>query len=164
MLIFAPKEGFPVSSNNTLMTKSIRTIDIDCHLKGRRSVIDYFSEALESPYKGDNWDGFQEVITDLGWLNCKKIVVLHHSLPSLSEEETLIYISSLDYASECWDRFDELSKRAIEEYTLRGVFIPEDCWVNHKLSMDIFFREDDRPIVEHNIQLARLKWGYPYRY
>ena len=164
MLYFIKEKDYPVLSGRNSLTKSIRTINIDCHLRGERMVIDCFSEALDSPYKNDNWDGFHEAVTDLYWLDCNEIVILHHNLPSLSDKDLLIYLFILDYASEFWDRFDELSKKAIEEYTHQEIPIPNDCWVYHKLSMDIYFREEDRAIVKHNIELAHKKWGYPYRF
>ena len=161
--------NMPFQTDNAISDshqRSVRVIHIDGALSTMLELLDSISHALETPYKKLHWDSFQDMLTELDWLDddVERIVFVHYGLPSLPKKDILLYISCLDYANEFWDRFDELSKKAIESYTSQGTPFSKDCWVYHKLSMDIYFREEDRAIVKHNIELAHKKWGYPYRF
>ena len=123
-------------------------IKITSDITSMRSIIDYIEAAVESPYVKDNWDGFLEAITDLTWLDRKRIILLHDGLPGLAPNDLKTYLEVIKIASDSWDSFDAISKEAIETYVRQGTDFGEDCWVYKKKTFDVYFREKDREAVE----------------
>lgn len=73
-----------------------RIILIDDSLQSVREVIDRIEQALDAPYDGDNWDGFDEVLRDLQWLKESRVVLIHKSLPRLTSWDLHIYLVILE--------------------------------------------------------------------
>ena len=74
------------------------SIRIDKTIIGKRGIIDYIESHINSPYTNDNWDGFEEAITDLCWLHNKEVRLIHLEWPQLESKDMETYISILKYA------------------------------------------------------------------
>lgn len=58
---------------------------------------------MDAPYEKDNWDGFRDAITDLSWLDCSSVVLVHQSLPKLNGWDMNVYLKQLYDASAEWE-------------------------------------------------------------
>lgn len=74
-------------------------------------------------YFGFNWDALFDCLKDLGWIPCRKVVLVHKALPNLQTEELKIYLEVLRDAIRDWAGDEE-----------------------HEL--EVFFRATDRCAVE----------------
>ena len=104
---------------------SSRVVYIDHTLHSEQEVIDWIEAAIEAPYEKDNWDGFAEAISDWGWLDCKTVVLVHHSLPDLDARDLGIYLDILQYE----DRFLSVNS-------------------THDRRLQIFYRLEDKDRIE----------------
>ena len=82
-------------------------VSIDHNAKGERGLIDTIANALNSPYKDDNWDGITEVLIDPFWLNDQVVRIIHYELPDLSDDEMRVYLSILKYISDEWSKKED---------------------------------------------------------
>ena len=82
---------------------SSRVVLIDNTLLSEQAVIDRIEKALDAPYEKDNWDGFRDAITDLSWLDCSSVVLVHQSLPKLNGWDMNVYLEQLYDASAEWE-------------------------------------------------------------
>lgn len=82
---------------------SSRVVLIDDTLLSEQAVIDRIEKALDTPYEKDNWDGFRDAITDLSWLDCSSVVLVHQSLPKLNGWDMNVYLKQLYDASAEWE-------------------------------------------------------------
>lgn len=82
---------------------SSRVVLIDDTLLSEQAVIDRIEKALDAPYEKDNWDGFRDAITDLSWLDCSSVVLVHQSLPKLNGWDMNVYLEQLYDASAEWE-------------------------------------------------------------
>ena len=82
---------------------SSRVVLIDDTLLSEQAVIDRIEKALDAPYEKDNWDGFRDAITDLSWLDCSSVVLVHQSLPKLNGWDMNVYLKQLYDASAEWE-------------------------------------------------------------
>ena len=80
-----------------------RVILIDASLQSKDAVIDRIEKALEAPYNEDNWDGFRDAITDLSWLACPSVVLVHKALPKMNAWDLKTYLELLYDVSKEWD-------------------------------------------------------------
>lgn len=69
-------------------------------------------------YFGFNWDALYDCLRDLSWLPCRKVVLVHESLPRLSRGDLHVYLGILR-DSVC-DRIDD------EGHELEVVFLAVD--------------------------------------
>lgn len=74
-------------------------------------------------YFGFNWDALYDCLRDLEWIPCRKVVLVHKTLPNLPEEDLKVYLEVLRDAIIDW--------AADEEHEL-----------------EVFFRTADRRAVE----------------
>jgi hypothetical protein len=67
----------------------------------RRSKICLFKGALQFPdYFGNNWDAFDECISDLSWLNAESFLIAHRDIPlASSPAEAATYLGLIENAS-----------------------------------------------------------------
>ena len=77
-------------------------ICIDSEIKGKQAIINHIERSLNSPYEKDNWDGFEEAIGELYWLDSPRIRIIHYELPSLSQVDMEIYLNILKRAHHYW--------------------------------------------------------------
>lgn len=75
---------------------------IDDTVCGKRNLIDYIEERLNSPYSGDNWDGFRDALLDLSWLSDNSVEIRHDSLPLLNQRDLQIYLEILYETERSW--------------------------------------------------------------
>lgn len=105
-------------------------IIIDNSIVGKRGIIDYIEKAINSPYECDNWDGFEEAIDDLCWLEDPHIKIIHLDLPSLSEMEMAIYLKILNDSYIFWSMAPSLDVEVIFIDTLRSTvesYLSKSC-------------------------------------
>ena len=74
-------------------------------------------------YFGFNWNALYDCLRDLGWIPCRKVVLVHDALPKLPEEDLKVYLEVLRDAILDWAGDEE-----------------------HEL--EVFFRTADRRAVE----------------
>lgn len=58
-------------------------------------------------YFGFNWDALSDCLRDLGWISCRKVVLVHQALPNLPEKDLKIYLEVLRDAIIDWVGDDE---------------------------------------------------------
>ena len=93
-----------VNNNNEIPDyPSSRAVLIDDSLLSEQAVIDRIEKALDAPYEKDNWDGFWDAITDLSWLDCSSVVLVHKTLPKLNGWDMKVYLEQLYDASAEWE-------------------------------------------------------------
>ncbi|WP_411886570.1 barstar family protein [Polaromonas sp. YR568] len=70
----------------------------------KASLFAAFESAGKFPeYFGSNWDAFFDCLRDFGWIQEKKIVILHQDLPlSENASDCRIYLETLQSAIEDW--------------------------------------------------------------
>lgn len=94
---------FTDSADSILEYPMSRVILIDASLQSKDAVIDRIEKALEAPYNEDNWDGFRDAITDLSWLACPSVVLVHKALPKMNAWDLKTYLELLYDVSKEWD-------------------------------------------------------------
>jgi len=77
---------------------------IPAGLASEHELFDAISEAAAFPgYFGRNWDALDECLRDLGWIENRKVVLVHDDLPLRNNPaECRIYIDILKYTLENW--------------------------------------------------------------
>ncbi len=77
-------------------------------ISDKRSFLKKIAEAMHFPsYYGENWDAFEECITDLGWLSASGYVLLYDHFDRFSTKkpgEWKIAFDILHSAAEHWKR------------------------------------------------------------
>jgi len=58
-------------------------------------------------YFGFNWDGLFDCLRDLRWIPCKKIVLVHASIPKLSKKDLRVYLEVLRDSILDWQNDEE---------------------------------------------------------
>ncbi|MCC4598358.1 barstar family protein [Xanthomonas campestris pv. phormiicola] len=53
-------------------------------------------------YFGFNWNALYDFLTDLGWIPCHKIVLVHDALPNLPEKDLKVYLDVLHDSVSGW--------------------------------------------------------------
>ncbi len=132
----------------TISANYDRVVILGDYIKQERMLIDTIENALESPYDKDNWDGFLDAVTDLTWLEDRKLAIIHTSLPALSKKHLKIYVEIIDIANRYWESFDQQAQELIETIKRERDEIPEDCWIYKKKIVDYYFPEEDYQFIE----------------
>ncbi|WP_425221493.1 barstar family protein [Pseudomonas sp.] len=74
-------------------------------------------------YFGFNWNALYDCLRDLGWIPCRKVVLVHNALPNLPAEDLTVYLEVLrdavldwagDEAHELEVFFRAADRRAVE--------------------------------------------------
>lgn len=58
-------------------------------------------------YFGFNWNALHDCLGDFGWIACRKVVLVHESLPKLPEMELKIYLEVLRDSVLNWSNKEE---------------------------------------------------------
>ena len=82
---------------------SSRVVLIDDTFLSEQAVIDRIEKALDAPSEQDTWYCFRDAITDLSWLDCSSVVLVHQSLPKLNGWDMNVYLEQLYDASAEWE-------------------------------------------------------------
>lgn len=69
-------------------------------------------------YFGFNWNALEDCLSDLDWINEKKIVIVHDNLPNIPSEDLNIYIKILKDVVLDW--------KNDEQHTLEVIFQEKD--------------------------------------
>lgn len=93
-------------------------------IKSKEELFDVYIDKLKLPwYFGRNWDAFDEVLTDLNWINEKTIVIYHQDLPiSLLKKDLRIYLEVLVDSVEDWTKRPIGDFEGAKEHELIVVF------------------------------------------
>jgi hypothetical protein len=94
--------------------KRARVAVLPPFIEKREELFSYYKRQLVFPYFGENWDSFEELMSDFSWLPTRHVVVLHQDLPPLPHGNISTY---LDILRSC-----VLSGRESEDYELQVVF------------------------------------------
>lgn len=74
-----------------------RLIVITDSINSKESLFGFYSNELRFPsYFGQNWDAFNDIFSDLYWLDIDRIAIYHESLPQLNEKDLRIYINLIN--------------------------------------------------------------------
>ena len=69
----------------------------------KEEILNFYAQELNFPeYFGENWDAFNECITDLNWLSQKLIKIIHTDIPLINFNDKKIYIDLLEEAVISW--------------------------------------------------------------
>ncbi|EOX3826749.1 Barstar (barnase inhibitor) [Enterobacter cloacae] len=91
MLPFMFVEKFPLYD-----TAEVFVVRIDSTIEITEELLKSLYYLLWFPgYFGFNWDALYDCLRDLGWLPCRKIVLLHDSLPQIPKIDLQIYLEIL---------------------------------------------------------------------
>jgi RNAse (barnase) inhibitor barstar len=78
-------------------------VPIPRDISRREDLFEVLSRELKLPaYWGRNWDALNDVLTDLSWIEQRRIVLLHEDLPNLGASATPIYLDILCSAIDDW--------------------------------------------------------------
>lgn len=76
-------------------------------------------------YFGFNWDALYDCLRDLSWIPCKKVVLVHESLPKLNDEDLRVYLEVLRDSVLDWhpgeDHVLEVNFRSRDECVIRSI-------------------------------------------
>lgn len=97
-----------------------RVLDIPTTLPDKNTLLSWYAAELEIPeYFGANWDALDECLRDLSWINERRIVLYHKTIPlESSPTEQKIYINVLVSSTLDW--------KPGESHELLAAFHP-DC-------------------------------------
>ncbi len=83
-------------------------IHLSNRIKSKDELLHELSKKLRFPdYFGKNWDALYDCLTDLTWLEQKEIMIVHHKIPMLNENEIKIYLTILVDAINLWKKNEE---------------------------------------------------------
>lgn len=103
MLPFMFTEKFP-----TYDTAEVFVVRIDPNIDLTDEFLRSLYYVLWFPgYFGFNWDALYDCLCDLSWLPCRKIVLLHDSLPQIPKLDLEIYFGILRDAVLDWKNNEE---------------------------------------------------------
>lgn len=81
---------------------------------GKDELLNEIEIHLNFPaYFGGNWDALEECLTDLSWIEEKKVVLIHEGMPALRDEDLSTYLEVLSNALEHWRARPERCMRVI---------------------------------------------------
>lgn len=76
-------------------------------------------------YFGFNWDALYDCLSDLSWIPCRKVVLVHVNLPELPREELKVYLEILRDTVLDWDGDEgheiEVVFREIDKFTVEDL-------------------------------------------
>ncbi|MBS0637385.1 MAG: barstar family protein [Verrucomicrobia bacterium] len=106
-----------------------KTIFIPEGISSTSELFKIYSRELNFPsYFGNNWNAFDDCLTDLGTDCSKDVVIIHKDIPfNGSDEERLLYIESLFDAVKFWMDYPEHKFY---------VYFPENCRAETQVIQD----------------------------
>lgn len=82
-----------------------RVVTVPKGIVSRERLFDVLSDALAFPdYWGRNWDALNDMLTDLSWIEQRRIMLAHEDLPKLGASPIATYIDILCTAVDDWAR------------------------------------------------------------
>ena len=75
---------------------------IDSRIKNKEDLISFYSISINSPYSDDNWDGLEDALMELSWLQNSYVRIVHYELPILPKQELNTYLSILRNVDSIW--------------------------------------------------------------
>jgi len=90
-------------------------IVIPYEIENKAELLAHLARAVPLPdYFGQNWDALEECLTDLGWLDRPKLILIHRDIPlTNAPAEQRLYLEILADAARKSDRL--------------SIFFPENC-------------------------------------
>ncbi|MBW3570984.1 MAG: barstar family protein [Gemmatimonadetes bacterium] len=81
-----------------------RIVHMPSDVAGKRELLEYMAERLDFPaYFGYNWDALSDCLKDLAWVQERRVVLVHASLPRrLGEADLKTYLDVLADAVLDW--------------------------------------------------------------
>jgi Barstar (barnase inhibitor) len=82
-------------------TTNSTIVEVPIDIATKQDLFDFFKGALQFPdYFGNNWDAFDECISDLSWLNAESFLIAHRDIPlASSPAEAATYLGLIENAS-----------------------------------------------------------------
>jgi len=103
MLPFKFVEKFP-----SYDTAEVFVVRIDSSIELTDELLRSLYYLLWFPgYFGFNWDALYDSLSDLSWLPCRKVVLLHDSLPQIPKLDLQVYLEVLRDAVLNWGNDEE---------------------------------------------------------
>lgn len=68
---------------------------IESSNSSKEELLNEYNAKLRFPYFGFNWDALWDILSDLHWIEQKRIVVYHKVLPQLCQSDLNIYMEIL---------------------------------------------------------------------
>jgi RNAse (barnase) inhibitor barstar len=76
-------------------------VPISDEIESKKDLLNIFARNLKFPeYFGENWDAFEECITDLNWLRPGTVGIVHENIPRISPSDLKTYLEILGRAVE----------------------------------------------------------------
>lgn len=95
MLKQSPPFRFVVGSPS-YDTAEIFYARLDPEISGKDNLLKALYYLLWFPgYFGFNWDALYDCLRDLAWIPCRKIVLVHHRLPKIPDNDLRVYLQVL---------------------------------------------------------------------
>ena len=102
---------------------------INPDVSSKKELLEELYHKLQLPnYFGYSWDALLDCLTDLHWINDKKIILIHAVIPHIDKNDLESYLEVLNEAAEDWKKD--------EEHSLEIIF-PKSSQYALKLLMDL---------------------------
>jgi hypothetical protein len=84
----------------SLRGEGTRVVEVPMSLLDKAAVMRWYAAALELPdYFGANWDALDECLCDLSWIDDRRVVLYHRTIPlKARSQDQKIYIELLAHA------------------------------------------------------------------
>ena len=117
---------------------------------GLEALFEEYGWNFNIPYYGFNWHALYDCLSDLQWISQPQIVITHHTLPELSENDFSIYLEVLCRAIESWRNCKELIKERLKEAQDQLDSESEDYWRNLIVEhgLEVRFKLADEKLVK----------------
>lgn len=69
-------------------------------VSNKEELLNKYAERLHFPdYFGNNWDALEDLLKQLYWIKQDHVIIYHHDLPQLDNDDIQIFLSILDSAA-----------------------------------------------------------------